>query len=352
MHNVRFNNIRITGISAAVPKKVINNQTSHTHINAEEKTKTINLTGIKEYRMAGPSICTSDLCLNAAENLILSLKISPTSIDAILFVSQTPDYKMPSTACILQDKLGCGLNTVAYDINLGCSGFIYGLFTACSFIQGARLERVLLLCGDTQTKLSYKKDKNVSFILGDAGTATLIENEQNSSDIIINLLTDGSGYDNLIVPAGGFRYPSNDETRKVKIQEDGQLRSKEHLFMSGMDIFNFSVTKVVNTIREFMESENINPAKLDYLVLHQANKFMTDKIARKLKIPLENVPYSMEKFGNTSSASIPLTIVNSFNQGEFRGTNNCVLSGFGVGLSWGVININIKDIICPEIYEV
>ena len=352
MDNMKFEKINISGISAVVPKNVINNMTAHSHISIEEKVKTNQLTGVKEYRKAEPSLCTSDMCQKAAEILFEYMDISPAMIDAILFVSQTPDYLMPSTACLLQDKLSCTRDTIAFDINLGCSGYLYGLYTACSFIQGGGLDRVLLLCGDTQTKLCYEKDKNVSFILGDAGTASIIERNDNADDIKIKLMSDGSGYDKLIVPAGGFRTPSTSKTRVVRKQKDGILRSQEHLYMQGMEIFNFSVTDVVSTIKEFMLSENIEVSDVDYLVLHQANKFMTDKIARKLKFPIEKVPYSLGEYGNTSSASIPLTIVNSINQNKFRGHNNCVFSGFGVGLSWGVANIALNQISCPPIYEI
>jgi len=346
-----FFDIRIKGIAAAVPKLVVNNMEAHPFVGLEEKQKTIKLTGMLEYRKASPDICASDLCQRAAEILFSSMNFKQTDIDAVIFVTQTPDYRMPSTACILQSKLGCRQSTVAFDINLGCSGFIYGLYTAASFISGGGLSNVLLLCGDTQSKLSYEKDKNVCFIMGDAGTATLISRDHNASPINMVLMTDGNRYDKLIVPAGGFRNPSSDETREIKIQPDGGLRSKEHVYMEGMDIFNFSSVDVVNTIKEFLNKHQINIENIDYLVLHQANKFMTDKIARKLKFPSEKVLYSLGVFGNTSCASIPLTIVHHFSKNG-RGTKRCILSGFGVGLSWGVADVVLDQIDCPSIVEV
>ena len=347
-----FEEIKISGISAAVPNDIVDNMIDHPKISKEEKKKTIKLTGVSEYRKAGPDICASDLCQKAAEILFAEMDILPDTIDAILFVSQSPDYRLPSTACLLQEKLYCSKGTLAFDINLGCSGFIYGLYTACSFIQGGGLKRVLLLCGDTQTKLGYKEDKNISFILGDAGTATIIEADSGAPAITMTLMTDGSRYDKLIIPAGGFRNPSTSATREIKKRSDGGMRSEEHLCMDGMEIFNFSVTDVVKTIQSFMEEENINVNGTDYLVLHQANKFMTDKIARKLKFPLEKVPYSLELFGNTSCASIPLTIVHHFSQMESSGKKHCLLSGFGVGLSWGVVDIALDNICCPQIGEI
>jgi len=352
MSDIVFKGIKISGISAVVPNNIVDNMAAHPKISKEEKKKIIKLTGVHEYRKAGANICTSDLCQKAAEILFEAMGIKPNTIDCILFVTQTPDYRLPSTACLLQDKLFCPKSTVAFDVNLGCSGFVYGLYIASSFIQSGGMNRVMLLCGDTQTKLGYKEDKNISFILGDAGTATIIEANSEAPPISMTLMTDGSRYDKLIVPAGGFRNPSTSSTRKIKNRADGGIRSEEHLFMDGMEIFNFSVTDVVRTIQTFMKKEHINISKIDYLVLHQANKFMTDKIARKLKFPLEKVPYSLKMFGNTSCASIPFTIVHHFSQMESSGKKHCLLSGFGVGLSWGVADIVLDNICCPPIGEI
>jgi 3-oxoacyl-[acyl-carrier-protein] synthase-3 len=351
MAKATFNNIKISGISAVVPKNKINNLIAHENIAKSEKEKTIKLTGINEYRTADPDICTSDLCQKAAEQLFAALNISPDTIDAILFVSLSPDYRLPSTACLLQDKLSCPKTTLAFDVNLGCSGYVYGLYLAATFIQGGHLNRVLLLCGDTQTKLYYEQDKSLNFLLGDAGTATLVEAAKNVPEIKMSLMTDGSRFDKLIIPAGGCRNPSTKETRKIKQQLDGQFRSQEHLYMDGMEIFNFSVTDVVSSIKEFMADEELTPEQIDYLFLHQANKFMIDKVARKLGFSQEKVPYSLDIYGNTSSASIPLTIVKHFTEHQAKSSKHCLLSGFGVGLSWGVIDIVLDNLCLPTIIE-
>ncbi len=347
-----FEGVKVSGISAAVPDDIVDNRVSHPNISQEEKKKTIKLTGVAEYRKAGPDICASDLCQKSAEILFETMSINPNMIDCILFVSQSPDYLLPSTACLLQEKLSCSKDTLAFDINLGCSGFVYGLYTACSFIQGGGLKKVLLLCGDTQTKLCHDEDKNVNFILGDAGTATIIEADSDAPSIAMTLMTDGSRYDKLIVPAGSFRNPSTSATREIKRQPGGGVRSQEQLFMDGMEIFNFSVTDVVQTIRSFMEEDELNAETFDHLILHQANKFMTDKIARKLKFDLEKVPYSLDVFGNTSCASIPITIVHHFSREAASVNKRCLLSGFGVGLSWGVVDIVLDNICCPPIQEI
>ena len=181
-------------------------------------------------------------------------------------------------------------------------------------IKGAGLKRVLLLAGDTQTKLCYEQDKNVVFILGDGGTATLLEADPSAGDIVIEVMTDGGRFQNLYVPAGGFRQPSTEATRQVREQADGGMRSEDHLYMNGMEIFKFSVTDVVKTLAGFMEAEKLSADGMDHLFLHQANGFMNDKIAKKLKFPAEKVPYTIEFYGNTGSASIPLTMAHHFSQ--------------------------------------
>ena len=350
MAHTRFEDVKITGVAGAVPADVVDNTTDHPEVDAVEAEKTVKLTGVRTYRKAHSDICSADLCHAAASNLLEQMSIDPGTIDALLFVTQTPDYRMPSTACILQDRLSCSTDTLAYDINLGCSGYVYGLYTACSLIRGGGLQRVLVLCGDTQTKLCHAEDKNVNFLLGDGGSATLLEACDGTSPITILLKTDGSGYRNLYIPAGGFRIPSSEETREVRTQVDGGTRSLEHMFMDGMGVFNFSVTSVVRTIQEFMQDHDIAGDQVDYMFLHQANKFMTDKIARKLKISSDRVPYSMDRYGNTSSASIPITMAHHFST-VASSSDRCILSGFGVGLSWGVADISLTSVFCPPILE-
>lgn len=346
-----FKNIKIKGIAGVVPRHKIDNLIAHIDVDQDKKEKIIKLTGVNGYRKTSKDICSSDLCQKAAENLLIGLNIDSGQIDAIIFVTQSPDYRTPATSCILQNKLHCSISTLSIDINSGCAGFIQGLYTACAFINGGGVNRVLLLCGDTQTKLINEADNNVNFILGDGGTATLLEAAPQASDICISLYTDGSRYDKLIIPAGGCRIPSSTDTRKIETQPDGEQRSQEHLFMDGMAVFNFSATDVVQSIIDFMEKRKLIVTDIDYLFLHQANKFLTDKIAKKLGFPPNKVPYSLGKFGNTSCASIPLTIVDHF-QNNNNKNKRCLLVGFGVGLSWGVVDIFFDEIYAPPIGEI
>jgi 3-oxoacyl-[acyl-carrier-protein] synthase III len=346
-----FKGIRISGIAGAVPKSKVNNLTDHRFCPEDDRKKILALTKVAEYRKAPPEICASDLCQASAEALFSGLDRRPEEIDAIVFATMTADYRVPSTACLLQDRLKCSTTAVAYDINMGCSGFVAGLYNACCLIQGGGLKKVLLLAGDTQTKLCHDQDKNVVFILGDGGTATLLEANAGADDIVIELMTDGSRFQNLYVPAGGFRRPSNNATREVRERPDGGMRSEEHLYMNGMEIFKFSVTDVVKTIAGFMEAEKLFPDDIDALFLHQANGFMNEKISRKLKFPDDKVPYTIGFYGNTGSASIPLTMAYHFSANGSSGQQRCLLSGFGVGLSWGVATANVGGIYAPPVLE-
>jgi 3-oxoacyl-[acyl-carrier-protein] synthase-3 len=347
-----FRGVRISGVAGAVPTAKVDPVRDHTFIPEDDRRKITQLTGVREYRRAPDGICASDLCQASAERLLAAMNCDPRDIDAIVFTTMTPDYRVPSTACLLQDRLKCGSSVAAYDINMGCSGFVVGLYNACALVTGAGLRRVLLLSGDTQTKLCHPEDKNVVFILADGGTATLVEADVSAPGITIELLTDGSRFNNLYVPAGGFRRPGTDDTRQVRQQADGGTRSDENLFMNGMEIFKFSSTDVVKTLTGFMQSEGLTAEGVDRLFLHQANHFMNEKIARKLGFNTDKVPYTIGFYGNTGSASIPLTIAHHFSTAPAGGATRALMCGFGVGLSWGVAETTFDRLCTPPVVEV
>jgi len=347
-----FPHIRISGVAGAVPAAAVDNMRDHGFLPEDDRRKIMELTKVASYRKAPAHVCASDLCCAAAERLLSGLGRNPQDIDGIVFTSMTPDYRVPSTACLLQDRLKCSTSVVAYDINMGCSGFVVGLYNACALIAGAGLKRVLLLSGDTQTKLCHDEDKNVVFILGDGGTATLLEADPTADDIVIELLTDGSRFKNLYVPAGGFREPSTDATREVKSRPDGGTRADDHLFMNGMEIFKFSATDVVKTLTGFLADAKLSADNVDWLFLHQANTFMNDKIAKKLNFAPAKVPYTIGFYGNTGSASIPLTMAHHFSTNGSAGHQRAVMCGFGVGLSWGVATARVDGVYAPPIVEV
>lgn len=347
-----FPGVRISGVAGAVPSARVDNLRDHSFVPEDDRRKIVELTKVAGYRKAPPHLCASDLCQAAAETLLAGMGRKPGDVDAIVFATMTPDYRVPSTACLLQDRLKCSSSVVAYDVNMGCSGFVVGLYNACALIRGGGLKRVLLLTGDTQTKLCYEEDKNVVFILGDGGTATLVEADAQAGDITIELMTDGSRFKNLYVPAGGFRQPSSDATRAVQQRSDGGMRAEDHLFMNGMEIFKFSVTDVVKMLAGFMEVEKLPAEAVGRLFLHQANYFMNDKIARKLKFTADQVPYTIPFYGNTGSASIPLTMAHHFSTTPPNGNKRALMCGFGVGLSWGVASAALDGMHASPIVEV
>jgi 3-oxoacyl-[acyl-carrier-protein] synthase-3 len=346
-----FRGVRISGVAGAVPRNTVDNMRDHVFCSEEDRKKIVALTKVETYRKAPPEMCASDLCQAAAESLLASLGRTAADIDAIVFSTMTPDYRVPSTACLLQDRLGCPTTVAAYDVNMGCSGFVVGLYNACSLVNGAGLRRVLLLAGDTQTKLCYDQDKNVVFILADGGTATLVEADPGGGDIAVELMTDGGRFKNLYIPAGGFRNPSTAATREVKVHADGGMRSDDNIFMNGMEIFKFSATDVVKTLSGFMETQGLSPQTVDGLFLHQANHFMNEKIARKLQFAPQQVPYTIGFYGNTGSASIPLTMAHHLSTTGSDGTRRALMCGFGVGLSWGVASAELKDVCAPPVIE-
>jgi 3-oxoacyl-[acyl-carrier-protein] synthase-3 len=336
---ITFKNVKISGISACVPKNVENNSELTYLIPPEDIYKTINYIGIKEKRYTDSNTCASDLCLTAASQLLNEMNIDKKSIDALIFMSQAPDFSVPATAPLLQEKLGLSNSTICFDMNLGCSGYIYGLATSFSFAMLEKINRILFLDGETLTKVVSKKDKVNAPLYGDAGTATLIE-KGGSSESYFSLFTDGSGKDAIIIKAGRARYPSSTSNLEETLREDGNIRSDHQLFMNGMEVFNFTLKTVPKNIQEILEYSNHKLTDIDYVIFHQVNKFLTDFLARKLNIAQQKVLYSMDRFGNTSSASIPLTIVVEL-QEKIKEKSKVILSGFGAGHSWGSAIIDL-----------
>ena len=346
-----FNNIGITGISACVPKNISRNIDMASFILKEEIEKTINSIGIIEKRFVDSDTCASDLCYFAAERLFAEMNIDKTSIDVLIFMSQTPDYKIPATSPILQNRLGLSKNTAAFDIGLACSGYLYSLSVAFAFASLSNINRVLLLDGETFTKIVNPKDKVNAPLYGDAGTATIIE-KGNFGLSFFTLSTDGSGFEAIKINAGGSRNMSNPENILEKTDKDGNIRSEHQLYMDGGEVFNFTLREIPKDIKNILTFSNTNLEEIDYLVFHQANKFMTDFFSKKLKLPINKVPYCLDKFGNTSSSSIPLTISSELSAVLINAKKKILISGFGAGLSWGSAIMNLNNCNVVQVFEI
>ena len=352
MSYLHFNNVSITSISAAIPKRIINNK-DYTHFMSEQEVQTvIKMTGIEQRRFADDKICSSDLCYEAAIKLFNETDINKNDIDVLLFVSQTPDYRTPPTSMMLADKLGLKENLGAFDINLGCSGFIYGLQIAFLYASQSTINKVLLLNGETKSKAYSTKDKATSLLFGDAGSACIIEKSSFFNPTTFSMNSKGSGYKYIIMPGGGYRNPSSILTLKEKVFQDGSIRSDEQGYMDGEAVFNFTITDVPKDIKKTLEEAGMTWDNITFFVPHQANKFITNHIAKKFKIPGDKVLYSIEKYGNTSSVSIPLTLVDHFQNAILDENIIVLLSGFGVGLSWGTAITNLSGCKMCGIVEV
>jgi 3-oxoacyl-[acyl-carrier-protein] synthase-3 len=343
--------ISIAGIAASVPQKEVSTSDYHLLSDKEQQnfTKTV---GVEKRRVADPGMATSDLCQAAAEKLIKGLNWDPKEIELLIFVSQSRDYLIPATAGILQDKLGLPKTCLALDISLGCSGYVYGLSVMGRMMSGGAIKKGLFLVGDVSTQNTSFEDKSTYPLFGDAGTATALEFDEGASAMTFNLQTDGSGYEAIIIPDGGIRnFASKERSFEYHQISEGISRNNFHIALNGMEVFNFSLREVAPNIRALLENAAVDLEEVDYFVLHQANKIMNESIRKKLKIAPEKVPYSIGEYGNTSSASIPLTIVHSLRNEVESGELMMLFSGFGVGLSWGSVLLKTDRFFCPEVIE-
>lgn len=336
---LHFNNVGIKALTACVPKEKAFNKDLSYLMPEDEVSKIIDSVGIKERRICDSQTFASDLCYEAAIKLLADNDIDPTSIDMLLFMSQCADYRIPATACILQERLGLAKECGAIDLTLGCSGYVYALSTAMAYASIPGINRVLLLDGETFSKIVNREDKANVPLYGDAGTATLIEKGHFPPSTFI-LHTDGSGEDAVKIPAA-MRIPVTTQALVVTEREDGNKRNDLEVFMDGMEVFNFALRVVPKGVKELLKETNTEIDKIDYLVFHQANRFMTDFFVKKLKFDSTKVPYCIDRYGNTSSASIPLTIASEL-QGVYTESTKIIMAGFGAGLSWATASLDLK----------
>ncbi|MEN6314691.1 MAG: ketoacyl-ACP synthase III [Clostridiaceae bacterium] len=335
-----LSNVEIKGVACAVPERIVKNEDYNSVFGEESVQKFINVTGVRTRHVALDEQCTSDLCYVAATRLMEKLNWERSSIDALILITQTPDFAVPATACVLQHRLGLSEDCIAFDVNLGCSAYVYGIWLAATMISNRNLNRVLLLVGDTSNFGINQNDSATAMIFGDGGTATALEKSE-GKDIKYFLKTKGSGYKYIMVPSGHARSRS-------KIAADA---SEYELAMDGSAVFSFTISDVPRSVKSFLSQYNIDMNDIDMCVFHQANLFILKHLAGKLKIPMEKVPISIDRYGNTSGESIPLTMVDALGNEESGGTIKLFLCGFGVGLSWGGIYLEMDKSVClPMIY--
>ena len=310
--------VRFAQLSCEVPPNIVTNDRFSNVFGTEQMQKFEKMVGVKERRVASDAETTSSLAIRAARKLD-----GVKDVNAILFVSQTPDKVLPATACVIQKELTVSSDCIAYDINLGCSGFVYGAFLAGSLLKMEGIKKVLLCGGDTISKITDEKDSAIAPLFGDAGFALVLESDDAAPDVRYAFKTDGAGCRAICCDFG------------------------ERLAMDGMDVFNFTINEVPDLIKAEIAMAGLSADSLDYLILHQANKFVLRQVAMMTGVPFGKVPVSMDRFGNTSSASIPLTLCDLAS--HEHGVKKIVMAGFGVGLSWGTLVMDFDLSSCRPI---
>lgn len=347
---VEIKDIKVQGITVCVPSN-INENIDYNIIPEENRLAFIDAIGIERRHVVNVDICTSDMCVAAAEHLIDKLHWNKEDVELLVFVSQTPDYKMPATSCILQHRLGLPKTCMTIDVSQGCSGYVYGLSVVGSLLQSGTIKKALLLVGNTQTKNTNYNDKSTYPLFSDAGSATALEYYPQGGDLFrLSFMTDGSGEKTIYIPDGGYRNMVSPNSFVEHEFDGGIKRSNLNLFMQGDDVFAFVISNVPRATRALIEYFNVDLEKIDYFLIHHASKFIISKLKKKLKLPDEKVPILLKDYGNSSNASIPLTITTALSQEVLSRPLSLYISGFGVGLSLGVgiLNLNIP-LVCDKI---
>jgi 3-oxoacyl-[acyl-carrier-protein] synthase III len=326
---------KIVATEYHLPEKRLNNDDLSSIYSGWSAEKIYQKTGISTRAIASDTECASDLGVFAAEKLFDRHNIDRSKIDYIIFCTQSPDYFLPTTACLVQDRLKIPKTSGAIDINQGCSGFIYGLGLAKALIETGQASSVLFITAETYSKFIHPQDKSVRTIFGDAAAATLISADAETESIFgFAYGSDGSGGKNLIVPSGGARQARSSETQIEHADTSGNTRSADNLFMDGAEIFSFTLDIIPKTLARILDSTGLTPETIDHFLFHQANRFMLDHIQKKLNVPKEKFPINMEDCGNTVSSTIPILINRMKAKNELVNGETSLLMGFGVGYSW------------------
>lgn len=342
--NLIVSHVSIKGIVSCVPPEIKENHQFGEFFSNSEVDAVCKFTGVRERRIASENVSTGDLGLRASQTLLKTLDWRPDSIDALIFLSQTPDFLFPPTALRLHGHLGCKNECVAFDVNLGCSGYPYALFIGAKLLDGMNIKRALVVVGDTISKVVDEADRATALLFGDAATATALEYcSEGLESCEFELGSDGSGYSNLAVPGSGFNRGLADilETRQ-KCYRPGKL------FMDGTAVMEFTLSRVSEVLKKYLSREE--STKTDYFLLHQANRFIIQTLIKKLKVDENKFLFNIERFGNTSSASIPLLMTTNLQQFRSSPLNLCLL-GFGVGYSWAMATITLNPACHLEMIE-
>ena len=336
-----FSGLRIAGIASAAPVKCVKVHDYDELFGEETVSKNVAATGVQQSFHVSEFQTSSDLAYVAAKKVLEETGTDPSEIGVLIFVAAYLDYQVPPTACVLQSRLDLSTDCIVFDMDLACSGYVYGLQTICSVLQSTSAKKGLLLTGDITSKVVSPLDKS-RLLFGDGGRATLIEKDESADKLFFGMKTDGSRFKSIIVPAGAYRNP--DAAREREEWFDGNIRSDYDLFMNGTDVFNFTMTDVPRLAKEFMDHYGYSVDDFDAFMLHQPNLFILKHLMKKMKAPLDKLKISLDKYGNTSVCAIPFTICETYHESEEK--KKLFLYGFGVGLSWAcaAITLDTKNV--------
>lgn len=342
--------VTIEGICACVPRRVLSNL-SDPHVLDAERSVLVRTTGVVERRVAPAGVTAVDMCVSAASALMADLDIRPDSVDLTIVVSQSADYLLPASAFIVQDRLGISRRAMCMDLSMGCSGYVYGLSVAASMMAALELGTALVLAGDVSVAHCNPRDKSAYPLFGDAGTATVLKRGDYDATMRFNALSDGSLHDAIKISHGGARNPFCAESVVEVEVADGLWRSPLQLGLDGARVFNFATTQVPPLLKSLMHDAAISDVDVDYLVLHQANALINKTVRKKVGFPDDKVPASIDRYGNTSSASIALTIASELRHMLASDRVSLLLSGYGVGLSCANAYISQPAMKCLRLIE-
>lgn len=340
----KFDNIKISGMAGAVPKNIVKTESYKKLFGEDEVNKFLSMTGIEQTHRTTEFQTASDLGYTAANALLDSKKIDRNEIGALVFSTSSPDYRRPASAFVLQKRLGLSTECAVFDVGLGCSSTLYGLQIVSSMMNSSDIKKALLIVGDTASKTTNPEDRASIMLVGEASVAILLEKTEEAKPITSLLRSDGSGYRYLIVPGGGYR--NLNASRTVEVCADGNKRSLHNSFMQGTSVFTFTISDVPKAIKDFFRLTNTNSDDYDCFSFHQANLYILKQIAKKTKIPMDKMPLTLSKYGNTSGASQVINLCDAYGNVDGKMLNT-LFCGFGVGLSWGVSSaiINTSDIL-------
>lgn len=349
-----YRNKRITGVLTVIPKncKTFDEEMKNYQADKKRSRRLKLVMGYDRHHFVEPGVCASDLAVFGVEILLHEGKLRKEEIDAIVTVTQSPDYFMPTTGAVIHGRLGLDSHVYCVDISQGCTGYLTGLMEAFSLLDQPQTRKVLLINVDVLSHKVSKEDRNSYPLIGDAASVTVVERTEEETRIDGEIRMDGSRHDALMIPAGGFRQPSTPETAVLHEDSEGNRRSLDNLVMKGADVFNFVQTEMPPLLASLFARLGVKREEIDWFLFHQPNKFMVEKLAQAIDVPLEKMPSNIVTyFGNASGVTIPTNICYNVGEKLLGHTYKVCLAGFGVGLTWGAMVLELGQLDFCEMVE-